>query len=250
MARVLARRSQHQNKRNHLARIHPDIRDRPHQKLPAWHTSIHALIPRPDQFLIVNIRTNTPISPNTDTPLNPVHPNCEQQAENERWLHTCATVITTWVRATGFPVLVAPEAEKEIAAATKFLRPRLPADILDRDVFRNTWWNADEALSTFTRARVAFGVEPHTLIMAMTGGVPILHARPLRHGRKGWMFRDLGLGDNLFDIDTTPAGPIAARLLHLHEDHAAARTAASREVRRRQHHTLDVIEKALAPGAA
>jgi hypothetical protein len=164
-------------------------------------------------------------------------------------MHACATVITTWVRSTGLPVLVAPEAEKEIAAATTLLRPRLPADILARVIFRDTWWNADEALSTFTRARVAFGVEPHTLIMAMTGEVPIVHARPLRHGRKGWMFRDLGLGDNLFDIDATPAEQIAARVVHLHQSNSAARTAAHaawQEARRLQHRTLDIIETVVA----
>ena len=205
------------------------------------------------QFLVVNIRTNTAVSKDTDTPLNPVQPNPEQQAENERWLHTCATVIIRWVRETGLPVLVAPEAEKEITAAEALLRPLLPGDILKSVVFRDTWWNADEALSTFTRARVAFGVEPHTLIMAMTGGVPVVHARPLRHGRKGWMFRDLGLGDNLFDIDATPAEAVAARVAALHADYPAARaaaTAAWQEVRRLQQHTLDVIEYTLARSAA
>lgn len=203
---------------------------------------------RPDQFLIVNIRTNTPVSPEGDSPLNPVRPTPAQEAETDRWLHTCATVISTWIRSTGLPVLVAPEAEKEIAAAATLLRPRLPADVLDRVVIRDTWWNADEALSTFTRARVAFGVEPHTLIMAMTRAVPVVHARPLRHGRKGWMFRDLGLGGNLFDIDAAPAEQVAARVVGLHEDRAAATAAASAawlEVRRLQHHTLDVIASTL-----
>ena len=197
------------------------------------------------QFLIVNIRTNTPVSKDTDTPLNPVHPTPEQQAENDRWMQTCARVITDWVQDTGLPVLIAPEAEKEIVAAQTLLRPLLPTATLDRVVFRENWWNADEALSTFTRARIAFGLEPHTLIMAMTGQVPIVHARPLRHGRKGWMFRDLGLGDNLFDIDATPAEAISARVLQLHHAHPEARAAAVaawHEVQRRQAHTLDVIE--------
>jgi polysaccharide pyruvyl transferase WcaK-like protein len=207
---------------------------------------------RPGEFLIVNIRTNTPVSTDSDSPLNPVRPTPAQEAENERWMHACAAVITNWIRGTGRPVLVAPEAEKEIAAAASLLRPRLPADILDRVVFRDTWWNADEALSTFSRARVAFGVEPHTLIMAMTAGVPVVHARPLRHGRKGWMFRDLGLGENLFDIDAAPAEEIAARVVSLDTRHAEARAAAAaawREVRRLQSHTLDVIGETLAEPA-
>lgn len=211
----------------------------------AWLAS-HGLAP--DQFLAVNIRTNTPVSADGDSPLNPVHPTPEQQAENDRWLHTCATVITSWVRETGLKVLVAPEALKEIAAAQNLLLPLLPADVRDRVVIRDTWWNADECLSTFARARAAFGVEPHTLIMALTAGVPIVHARPLRHGRKGWMFADLGLGDWLFDIDVTPAGTVAATVVSLHTDNATARTraaAAFTEVRRLQAHTLDVIAETL-----
>lgn len=201
------------------------------------------------QFLIVNIRTNTAVSDDSDSPLNPVKTTPEQQAENNRWMHTCATVIKRWVCETGLPVLVAPEAEKEIAAAEVHLRPLIPNGILRHVVIRDTWWNVDEALSTFTRARIAFGIEPHTLIMAMTGEIPIVHARPLRHGRKGWMFRDLGLGENLFDIDSIPAETIAARIVALHRDYHTARSAAAtawQEVRRLQKCTLNVIEQALA----
>jgi polysaccharide pyruvyl transferase WcaK-like protein len=211
----------------------------------AW-LSAHGL--EAGRFLIVNIRSNTAVSKDSDTPLNPVKPTPEQQAENERWMGACARVITDWVRETGLPVLVAPEAQKEIAAADALLRPLLPCDVLERTVFRNTWWNADEALSTFTRARVAFGVEPHTLIMAITGEVPVVHARPLRHGRKGWMFRDLGLGDNLFDIDTAPAEQISQRVLTLHRDYPGAKAAAAaalREVRRLQALTLDVVQRTI-----
>lgn len=203
---------------------------------------------RSGEFLIVNIRTNTAVSHDTDTPLNPVNPSPQQQEENDRWMATCATVINDWVRQTGLPVLVAPEAEKEIHAAQALLRPLLAAEVLPKVIFRDTWWNADEALSTFTAARLAFGVEPHTLIMAMTGAVPIVHARPLRHGRKGWMFRDLGLADNLFDIDATPAATVSERVLHLHHDYPAAQAAAAaawQQVRSLQARSLDRVAAAL-----
>ena len=214
-------------------------------KADAW-LAAHGL--EHDRFLSVIIRTNTAVSPETSTPLNPAQPTPEQQAENEHWLGTCATVITRWVRETGLKVLVAPEAFKEIAAAQTMLAPLLPPDVLERVVIRDSWWNADEALSTFARARAVFGVEPHSLIMALTVGVPIVHARPLRHGRKGWMFDDIGLGDWLFDIDATPAATVADTVLSLHAENPAARAraaAAMDRVRERQRHTLDVIEQVL-----
>ena len=204
---------------------------------------------KPGEFLIVNIRTNTAVSADTDTPLNPVHPNPEQQAENERWMQTCAEVIRHWVAETGRKVLVAPEAEKEIAAADQLLLPRIDAVTRQHIVVRKTWWNANLAFATFASARVAFGLEPHTLIMALCGGVPIVHARPLRHGRKGWMFRDIGLGYCLFDIDATPATDIAHQVTQLSEDHTTAKAAAQdamHHVRQRQARMLDVIETTLS----
>ncbi|MGC9452540.1 MAG: polysaccharide pyruvyl transferase family protein [Oceanipulchritudo sp.] len=202
-----------------------------------------------DAFLAVNIRTNTPVSADSSTPLNPADPTPEQRAESARWLNTCATVMTRWIRETGLKVLVAPEAFKEIAAARDFLLPLLPADVRDRVVLRDTWWNADEALSTIARARAAFGVEPHSLIMALSAGVPVVHARPLRHGRKGWMFDDIGLGDWLFDIDAAPADAVADMVIAQHTRHqeARARAATAMEcVRGRQGATLDAIAETLA----
>lgn len=211
----------------------------------AWLTA-HGL--ERDRFLIVNVRSNSPVSVQADSPLNPLNPTSAQQAENERWMGVCAAVITRWVRATGLPVLVAPEAKKEIGAVPGMLLPRLAEDVRAAVVWRDTWWNADEALSTFTAARVAFGMEPHTLIMALTGGVPVVHARPLRHGRKGWMFKDLGLGDWLFDIDRAAPERIADTVLSLHQDAGRSRARASQalaQVRARQKRTMDVIAEVL-----
>ncbi|MDF3128462.1 polysaccharide pyruvyl transferase family protein [Kiritimatiellaeota bacterium B1221] len=221
------------------------IDTRADEKAEAW-LSGHGL--EAGEFLIMNIRTNTPVSPDSDSPLNPSRPTPQQQQENEKWLQACATVITRWVRVTGRKVLIAPEAFKEIEAAMTLLHPRLPEDVASRVVIRDSWWNADEALSTFTRARVAFGVEPHTLIMALTGCVPIVHARPLRHGRKGWMFEDLGLGGWLFDIDATSTETLSNTVLEIDGNYTRACHQAQRayeRVQTCQARTLDVIAKTL-----
>ncbi len=215
------------------------------EKAEAW-LSAHGLEEK--EFLAFNIRTNTAVPTGSDSPLNPTNPNPEQQRENEKWLQVCATVITRWVRETGKKVLVAPEAFKEINAAKTMLLPLLPEDVLSKVVLRDTWWNADEALSTFSRARAAFGMEPHTLIMALTAGVPIVHARPLRHGRKGWMFKDLGLGNGLFDIDAASADVIADAVIHMDREYEEACNQAKKGYERiyeRQEHALDVIAQIL-----
>ncbi len=222
-----------------------DTRD--DEKAEAW-LADHGL--KSGEYLALNIRTNTAVAGQADSPLNPVHLTPVQEKENERWMQVCATVITRWIRESGRKVCVVPEALKEMDAARKLLLPLLPDDIREAVVLRDTWWNADEALSVFTKARAAFGLEPHTLIMALTGGVPIVHARPLRHGRKGWMFDDLGLGDWLFDIDVTDAEVIADRVLDLDRAHGKAsdraRSAYARVVEA-QDRTLDLIEKVLGP---
>lgn len=187
----------------------------------------------PGKFLALVIRTNS--GSVKGDPLNPADPDRIQQEENERWMSVCARVVEAWIQATELPVLLCPEAEKEIEGARRFLLPRLPATVSKHVRLRGSFWNADEAVSVYSRARAVFGVEPHSLIMALTSGVPIVHARPLRHGRKGWMFRDIGLGDWLFNIDQADPATIAATVVAHHTDHerATARAKAAMEVVRR-----------------
>ena len=59
--------------------------------------------------------------------------------------------------------------------------------------------------------------------MAMALGVPILHARPVSNGRKGWMFRDIGLPEWLFDIDAVKSDELVSALSTIVKNYPAAK---------------------------
>lgn len=116
-------------------------------------------------------------------------------------------------------------------------------------VIRDTFWNADEALSVYKRAHTVVGMEPHSLIMALAVGVPIMHTCPFTYGKKGWMFKDIVLGEWLFDIDKAPKEAIIKILLAIHTDYKTARQKAANGmdfVKQRQKDTMQTIRKIVA----
>ncbi|GAA4470853.1 polysaccharide pyruvyl transferase family protein [Nibrella saemangeumensis] len=177
------------------------------------------------KFLVVVIRTNTKhiYDKSGGSVLNPAQATPEQQEQDRQRLGKVRELITTWVRQTGMKVLLAPEVSKEVAQAKTGVYDQLPADIQSKVVWRDTFWNADEAMSVYARAHSMFGIEPHSLIMGLALGVPVVHARPLAHGLKGWMFRDIGLPEWLFEIDQTPASAMSDELMKIHQNYPLAK---------------------------
>jgi len=128
------------------------------------------------------------------------------------------------VRETGLKVLVCPEDMSQMAVGKEMLMDKLPDDVRRNMVWRETFWLTDEALSTYVRSAGLFGLEMHSPIMCVGNGVPAIVCRFAEQTSKGFMWRDIGLGDWLFDFDTeadlprlTPAvlamatNPVAAR---------------------------------------
>ena len=200
------------------------------------------------QFITVTLRTNTGKLDGSDSPNNPRNPTPQQkQADEERALKL-REVITAFMRKTGLAVLNTVEVDKEITHNRRMLLDPLPEDVRKRVFHRDTFWNADEAAGIFARARAVVCHEPHSCIIALANGTPALHPASAQHGPKRWMFKDLGLGQWLFDIDAEPAGRISDALLAVHGDFNAARAAvdaAMKLVRRRQAETADVIRRVL-----
>ncbi|RIV21189.1 polysaccharide pyruvyl transferase family protein [Fibrisoma montanum] len=177
------------------------------------------------KFLAVVIRTNTKhiYDKGSGSVLNPAKPTPEQQEQDRQRLGKVRELITTWVRETGMKVLLAPEVSKEVAQAKTGVYDQLPADIQSKVVCRDTFWNADEAMSVYARAHSMFGIEPHSLIMGLALGVPVVHARALSHGKKGWMFRDIGVPEWLFDIDQASAKDLTAEVMKIHQNYPLAK---------------------------
>ncbi|MGV3485424.1 MAG: polysaccharide pyruvyl transferase family protein [Planctomycetaceae bacterium] len=109
--------------------------------------------------------------------------------------------ISRIVRETGMKVLVTCEDKTQIALGKEMIIDRLPSDVSKNVVWRDRYWLTDEALSTYVRSAGLFGNEMHSPIMAIANGVPAVVCRFDDQTKKGFMWRDIGLDDWLFDLD-------------------------------------------------
>ncbi|GAB3800779.1 polysaccharide pyruvyl transferase family protein [Spirosoma humi] len=200
------------------------------------------------KFLAVVILTNTPYANRRPNAIDLGKSPADWQEEDRSRMAKIREMITNWVRETGLKVLLAPEVTKEIEPAKTFLYNQLPADVQANVVWRDTFWNADEAMSVYARAHTLFGMEPHSLIMGVTLEVPIIHAWPPSHGRKAWMFRDIGLPNWLFQVDHSSAADWTKQLRLIHQDYAEAKKKVAKAmafVQQRQASTMNVINNAI-----
>lgn len=201
------------------------------------------------KFITIQLRTHTAKHPGRDNPpLNPLHATPQQQADDARRAAVYHELIAAWVKRTGYKVLIAPEVEKEMVHNKRLLYDPLAGDIKAYVVNRETFWNADEAASVFARAHTAVCHEPHSLIIALANGTPIIHTYSEFHSPKCWMFRDIGLSEWLLEFDSTPAAKMAETLFAIHDDYPAALAKVKKAmtfVEERQAATMAVVRKLL-----
>ena len=99
-------------------------------------------------------------------------------------------------------------------------------------MWRPDYWLTDEALSVYTRSAGLFGNEMHSPIMCIGNGIPAIVCRWAEQTTKGFMWRDIGLGDWLFDFDQEEErARLVPAVLAMANDPAAAkaRVAKARE---------------------
>lgn len=112
-------------------------------------------------------------------------------------------LIIRWVRATGRKVVACPEMTYQIQVAKEQLVDPLPEDVRRQVVWRDAYWLPDEAASIYARACAVVSIECHSPIFALANGTPTLHVRQPVDSVKGEMFRDVGVGDWLFEVEKT-----------------------------------------------
>ncbi|MCA8988280.1 MAG: polysaccharide pyruvyl transferase family protein [Planctomycetaceae bacterium] len=105
------------------------------------------------------------------------------------------------VRETPLKVLLCPEDMTQMAVGKEMFYDQLPDDVKPKVVWREKFWLTDEALSTYIRSAGIFGSEMHSPIMAIGNNIPAIVCRFEQQTSKGFMWRDIGLGDWLFDLD-------------------------------------------------
>lgn len=155
------------------------------------------------------------------------------------------------VRETPLKVLLCPEDMTQVAVSKEMFWDKLPEDVRKRVVWRDKYWLTDQALSTYVRSAGIFGSEMHSPIMAIGNGIPAIVCRFEEQTSKGFMWRDIGLGEWLFDLDKAEdhKGIVPAVLAMANDPVAAkAKMAKARAfVGQRQRETMAVVKKHL-PG--
>lgn len=157
--------------------------------------------------------------------------------------------ISAVVRQTSLKVLLCPEDMSQMEVGRQWLLEKLPADVRQRVVWRESFWLTDEAMSTYRRSAGLFGLEMHSPIMCIGNGIPAIVGRFDEQTSKGFMWRDIGLGDWLFDFDREAeiAGYTPA-VLAMAKDPVKAKAKAARArkfVEQRQRETMNVLKQAL-----
>jgi len=182
-----------------------------------------------------------------DARANQRHARNEAMAERDH--APLRDAIIAVVRETSLKVLVCPEDMSQMAVGKRWIVDKLPADVRGRVVWREKFWLTDEALSTYLRSTGMFALEMHSPIMCIGNRVQAIVCRFAEQTSKGVMWRDIGLGEWLFDFDNDEEikGLVPAVLAMAKNPEAAkAKVAKARAfVEQRQRETMSVVRRSL-----
>lgn len=161
-----------------------------------------------------------------------VKPNPQRSAANEAFADRdhakLREAIVAWVRQTGMRVFLVPEMTYAVPRLKPLLYDPLPADVKPAVAVLDRYWLTAEAASVYARAAAVVSFEMHSPILAVAAGTPAVHLRQPTDTRKGQMWRDVGLGPWLFEIEHSTGAEIAARAVEIGRDLPAARKTAGK----------------------
>jgi hypothetical protein len=175
--------------------------------------------------------------------------HARNEAMKEHDLAPLRQAIVEVVRQTKMKVLICPEDETQMALGKEMLFDRLPADVRARVVWRPDFWLTGEALSTYIRSAGLLGAEMHSPILCIGNGIPAIVCRWEEQTSKGFMWRDIGLGEWLFNLDeAAEASSIVPAVLALAQNPAQAKAKAMKAnsfVLQRQYETMQTLANSL-----
>lgn len=109
--------------------------------------------------------------------------------------------ITRLVKEADQRVLLCPEDMSQMLIGKEHVYDKLPDDVKPHVVWREKFWLTDEALSVYRLSAGLFGLEMHSPIMCIGNGIPAIVGRFSEQTSKGFMWKDIGLAEWLFDFD-------------------------------------------------
>jgi hypothetical protein len=151
------------------------------------------------------------------------------------------------IRQTDLKVLLCPEDASQMDIGKEMFFDKLPDDVKRRVVWRDKYWLTGEALSTYVLSAGLFGSEMHSPIMCIGNGIPAIVCRFEEQTSKGFMWRDIGLNDWLFDLDNeSDVSRLVPTVLELAKSPDAAKAKVSKAralVEKRQRETMEQVAK-------
>lgn len=167
------------------------------------------------------------------------------EAMKEHDLAPLRQAIIAVVQQTDMKVLLCPEDSSQMEVNKVNFYDKLPEDVKAKVVWRPNYWLTGEALSTYVRSAGLFGAEMHSPIMCIGNGIPAIVCRWKEQTSKGLMWRDIGLGEWLFDLDNeAEISGVVPAVLALAKDPAAAKIKAAKGqavVHERQRATMAIV---------
>lgn len=146
--------------------------------------------------------------------------------------HDCKPLrdaIMSVLHQTELKILLCPEDKTQMAVNKEMLYDKLPEEMKSRVVWRENYWLTDEAASTYRRSAGLFGHEMHSPIICIGSGIPAIVCRWAEQTSKGYMWRDIGLSDWLFDLDQEEElQNVAAAVLAMAQDPAGSKAKAEK----------------------
>lgn len=173
--------------------------------------------------------------------------HARNEAMKEHDLGPLRQAIIEVVKQTDMKVLLCPEDSSQMEVNKDNFYDKLPEEVKAKVVWRPNYWLTGEALSTYVLSAGLFGAEMHSPIMCIGNGIPAIVCRWTEQTSKGLMWRDIGLGEWLFNMDEESEIPgIVPAVVAMAKDPAAAKAKALKGqtvVHERQRATMEIVGK-------
>ncbi|MEX2580003.1 MAG: polysaccharide pyruvyl transferase family protein [Verrucomicrobiales bacterium] len=156
----------------------------------------------------------------------------ERHARNEEMkehdIGPLRDAVIALVKETDMKVLLCPEDATHMKLNEEMIYDKLPDDVRAKVVWREDYWLTDFATSVYTRCAGLFGNEQHSPILCIGHGIPAIVCRYKEQTSKGYMWKDIGLSEWLFDHDLGEAEKgLTPAVLAIASDQEAARAKAA-----------------------
>lgn len=175
--------------------------------------------------------------------------HARNEAMKEHDIGPLRNAVIAVVKETDMKVLLCPEDASQMKLNKEMIYDKLPDDVKAKVVWRKDYWLTDFAQSVYNRSAGLFGNEQHSPIMCIGHGIPAIVCRYKEQTSKGFMWKDIGLGEWLFDHDFDEAEKgLTPAVLAIAKDQPTARAKAAKAkavADERMKRMMDVLRECL-----